>query len=279
MRHFHIFLFFVLFLSSPIFEVVTDAPTIALAAPQKKPAARKPAAKKPAAKKPTAAKKPAARKPAPKPQAARKPAAKKTTAAAHRPSAKGAAQKLKASGKHKPQQRTYRRPRVTMPKTFCVHNWVAPIQGRVSSAYGYREYFKRNHYGVDFSLRSGDTIRAVADGVVSIKSFEGKGYGNWYQIDHEGQVSTRYAHLKKMFVKYGEHVKAGQVIGIGGNTGRSTGPHLHFEIRVGGKPVDPATVFDLTVAGRYKPLAQSFTVTSVRDRDITAAPVRTVAGL
>ncbi|WP_406870568.1 M23 family metallopeptidase [Thioclava sp. 'Guangxiensis'] len=111
-------------------------------------------------------------------------------------------------------------------------------QFRYSSPYGYR--WGRLHAGVDMALPVGNHVLAPADGVVIASEVE-HGYGNVIKIQHEFGVSTVYGHLSKRRVKKGQKVSQGDWIGDTGNTGRSTGPHLHYEIRLGGKPVDPMT--------------------------------------
>lgn len=115
---------------------------------------------------------------------------------------------------------------------------------RITSPYGIRRY--RMHKGIDVKVAIGDTIRAAFSGVVSRVSYERRGYGHFIFIEHEGQVisTTVYAHLSKKLVKVGQEVLAGEVIGLGGNSGRSTGSHLHFETRIEGKAVNPIYFFD-----------------------------------
>jgi murein DD-endopeptidase MepM/ murein hydrolase activator NlpD len=96
----------------------------------------------------------------------------------------------------------------------------------------------RLHAGIDIPLGMGTGIRAADGGSVSIAGVMG-GYGNYICIQHGGALSTCYAHLSSIGVSVGQSVSQGQVIGASGNTGNSTGPHLHFETRVNGNPVDP----------------------------------------
>ena len=118
-----------------------------------------------------------------------------------------------------------------------------PIPGaRITSPYGSRTHpiflTPRLHTGIDYGASSGTSIRAAGDGKVIFASSYG-GYGNATVIDHGGSLATLYAHQSSMLVKVGERVTKGQVIGRVGSTGFSTGPHLHFEVRVSGTPVDP----------------------------------------
>jgi murein DD-endopeptidase MepM/ murein hydrolase activator NlpD len=118
-----------------------------------------------------------------------------------------------------------------------------PIPGaRITSPYGSRTHpiflTPRLHTGIDYGASSGTSIRAAGDGKVIFASSYG-GYGNATIIDHGGSLATLYAHQSSMLVKVGQRVTKGQVIGRVGSTGFSTGPHLHFEVRVSGTPVDP----------------------------------------
>ncbi len=111
-----------------------------------------------------------------------------------------------------------------------------PTKGRISSRYGSR--WGRMHYGLDLAVSTGTPVRAAADGRVTWSGSRGT-YGNLVIIDHGTSVETRYAHNSRLAVKSGDQVKRGQIIAYSGNTGRSTGPHVHFEIRHRGKAVDP----------------------------------------
>jgi murein DD-endopeptidase MepM/ murein hydrolase activator NlpD len=111
-----------------------------------------------------------------------------------------------------------------------------PISGPVTSGFGYR--WGRLHAGVDIAVPIGTPIRAAASGRVAIAGWVG-GYGNYTCIQHSGSLSTCYGHQNSIGVSVGSSVTQGQVIGASGNTGHSTGPHLHFETRINGNPVDP----------------------------------------
>jgi murein DD-endopeptidase MepM/ murein hydrolase activator NlpD len=119
-----------------------------------------------------------------------------------------------------------------------------PLMGDIdfSSSFGVRlDPFTRSpamHTGVDLRADSGDPVRATANGTVTIASWQG-GYGRMVEIDHGNGLSTRYGHLLSIAVTVGQKVAVGQVIGRVGSTGRSTGPHLHYETRHDGDPVDP----------------------------------------
>jgi murein DD-endopeptidase MepM/ murein hydrolase activator NlpD len=118
-----------------------------------------------------------------------------------------------------------------------------PVPGGVSSWYGYRIHpiygDRRLHTGLDMNAGCGEPIRAAAAGRVFLADWKG-GYGLTVMIDHGGGMSTMYAHQSSAAVGYGQQVGAGQVIGYIGSTGTSTACHLHFEVRIGGNPVDPA---------------------------------------
>ena len=114
----------------------------------------------------------------------------------------------------------------------------------VTSNFGYRASFGRQHKGMDIKVYIGDTIRAAFSGKVRIVRYEGGGYGKYIVIRHNNGLETIYGHLSKQLVSENEEVKAGDVIGLGGNTGRSTGSHLHFETRLCGVALNPALMFD-----------------------------------
>lgn len=120
--------------------------------------------------------------------------------------------------------------------------WPTPGYTRVSSGFGYRIHpilhVKKLHTGIDISAKSGVAIVAAGNGTVIFASYNG-GYGNFTMIDHGNGLVSCYAHQKSILVKKGQRVTAGTTIGYVGSTGLSTGPHLHFEARVNGTPVDP----------------------------------------
>lgn len=100
------------------------------------------------------------------------------------------------------------------------------------------------HKGIDVKVYIGDTIRAAFSGKVRIVRYEAKGYGNYVVIRHYNGLETIYGHMSKHLVEENQTVKAGEPIGLGGNTGRSTGSHLHFETRLCGVALNPALMFD-----------------------------------
>ena len=119
---------------------------------------------------------------------------------------------------------------------FC-----CPYKTKVYSKFGIRH--RRRHQGCDLPLSTGDPVRAAFDGKIRISNYT-KGYGNLVVIRHENGLETAYGHLSRRDVKVGDWVTAGDIIGLGGSTGRSTGPHLHFETRYQGYAFDPEWICD-----------------------------------
>jgi murein DD-endopeptidase MepM/ murein hydrolase activator NlpD len=117
--------------------------------------------------------------------------------------------------------------------------FIWPVEGTLTSGFGYR--WGRMHEGIDISVPEGTPIRAAADGTVILmqSEYESGGYGNYTCIDHGGGLSTCYAHQSSFATSVGAQVSQGDVIGLSGNTGHSTGPHLHFEVRINGAATDP----------------------------------------
>ena len=120
--------------------------------------------------------------------------------------------------------------------------FVMPHNGRVTSKFGPRRY--RFHYGIDLAIHVGDSIHSAFKGKVRLVDYDARGYGNYVVVRHDNGLETVYAHLSRVNVRQDQVVKAGQVIGFGGNTGRSTGPHLHFETRYVGNALNPASLID-----------------------------------
>ncbi|WP_223827450.1 M23 family metallopeptidase [Hymenobacter armeniacus] len=141
-----------------------------------------------------------------------------------------------------PRQRYAKMPLVTTP---------------ITSGFAFRGY--RWHYGMDLDLETGDSVKSVFDGVVRIQAWDGGGYGNYILVRHYNGLETVYGHLSKSLVTVGTFVKAGQLIGYGGSTGRSTGSHLHFEVRYQGNPINPVLMYDFP---GYKLRKDNFTITS-----------------
>lgn len=127
--------------------------------------------------------------------------------------------------------------------TDSLHSWACPKIGQVNSGFKFRRY--REHKGTDIQLNIGDPVYAAFDGKVRVVRQVGQagGYGNLIVLRHTNGLETYYAHLSKHLVQENDIVKAGEVIGLGGSTGRSTGPHLHFETRYMGKPFDAERIF------------------------------------
>lgn len=122
-------------------------------------------------------------------------------------------------------------------KEHCI-----PVPGHVTSAYGWR--WGRMHKGIDLKLYVGDTVRAAFTGKISTTAYQARGYGYYVKIRHINGLETVYGHLSRILVKPNQVVKAGDPIALGGNTGRSTGPHLHFETKLMGMTINPAEIFD-----------------------------------
>jgi len=116
-----------------------------------------------------------------------------------------------------------------------------PFKGNITSRFGYRRY--RFHYGTDIDLITGDPVRCAFDGMVRATLYD-RGYGNVVVVRHKNGLETVYAHLSKILVDSNTIIKSGDLIGYGGNTGRSTGSHLHFEIRYLGAAINPETIVD-----------------------------------
>lgn len=138
----------------------------------------------------------------------------------------------------------YRNAVVPQTKEINVSKFAMPCPGYMTSPYGYRRRFRRMHKGVDLKVQIGDTIRAAFDGKVRLTKFERRGYGYYVVIRHTNELETVYGHLSKFLVEPDQYVKAGDPIALGGNTGRSTGPHLHFETRFMGYAINPSAIFD-----------------------------------
>ena len=134
---------------------------------------------------------------------------------------------------------------VVIPDTFRIDmsGFCMPTTNtKITSKFGPRR--RRMHNGIDVKVYIGDTIRAAFDGKVRMVKYERRGYGKYVVIRHENGLETIYGHLSKQLVNEDQYVEAGEVIGLGGNTGRSTGSHLHFETRFLGQAINPALLFD-----------------------------------
>ena len=122
----------------------------------------------------------------------------------------------------------------------CDH--VFPVCGQLNSAFGPRH--QRMHYGIDIDLERGDPVVSAFEGVVRVSRFH-KQFGNVVVVRHSNGLETLYGHMSERSVQAGDHVEAGDTLGLGGSTGRSTGDHLHFETRYLGQPIDPQLLFDV----------------------------------
>ena len=141
--------------------------------------------------------------------------------------------------------------RDTGPAVGDAPRLILPVAGRPSSGYGMRadpiKHAEINHPGFDLAAPTGTPVSAAAGGTVTHAGPAGT-YGNLVTIRHDNGYETRYAHLSAVNINPGERVEAGQLIGKVGTTGYSTGPHLHFEVRHDGKPLDPAPLLPLNTA-------------------------------
>ena len=130
--------------------------------------------------------------------------------------------------------------------TICLplvdSGYVLPLYGEVSSEFGWRRY--RYHYGFDIRKKTGDSIYCLFDGYVRIAK-RNRTYGNLIVVRHLNGLETFYAHCSKLLVEQNQEVKAGQLIALAGSTGRSTGPHLHLEVRYRGVPFNPRHIFNM----------------------------------
>lgn len=134
-------------------------------------------------------------------------------------------------------------PRVVAVGTKEKPAYIMPVEDYVfSSPFGQR--WGRAHEGIDLAVPTGTVVAAAADGVV-IQSGENGGYGISIYVDHGNGIITRYGHLSQAYAQVGREVKQGETIGLSGNTGNSTGPHLHFEIRIGDVAVNPASYVEI----------------------------------
>ncbi len=152
--------------------------------------------------------------------------------------------------------------------------WKMPlVKNPVTSSFAYR--WNRWHYGTDLDLDRMDSVRSVFDGVVRIVKWDGGGYGNYILVRHYNGLETLYGHLTKSLVETGQFVKAGELIGWGGSTGRSTGPHLHFEVRYEGNPINPESMYDFP---KELLISTTYTITPETYKYLTQVGSRTYQG-
>lgn len=152
---------------------------------------------------------------------------------------------------------------VIMPESYAIDltGFCMPTPStRITSPYGPR--WRRMHKGIDLKVNIGDTIVAAFAGKVRIVKNERRGYGKYVVIRHENGLETIYGHLSAQLVEPNQQVKAGEIIGLGGNTGRSTGSHLHFETRFLGVAINPVLIFDFP---RQDVVADSYTFRKTKD--------------
>jgi murein DD-endopeptidase MepM/ murein hydrolase activator NlpD len=132
--------------------------------------------------------------------------------------------------------------KILLSDTTLKRRYVHPFNGFVTSPFGPRGYFW--HFGTDIKLQRGDTVRCAFDGIVRVIQNDRYGYGRAVVVRHFDGLETIYGHLSRTDLTPNTRIRAGEIIGLGGNTGRSTGSHLHFEIRYGGEPIDPGYIID-----------------------------------
>ncbi len=123
-----------------------------------------------------------------------------------------------------------------------VGNYCPPSRKHVTSNFGFRKW--RFHYGIDLKVHKGDTVKCAFDGVVRATRYDRRGYGYFTIVRHNNGLETIYGHMSRFIAHVGDTLKAGDAIGMGGSTGRSTGYHLHFEFRYLGNPINPNDIVD-----------------------------------
>ena len=144
-------------------------------------------------------------------------------------------QKIEEQAKQKAEEERIK----SMPEINGIKLAYMPVSGRISSRYGVSSRIRKStHTGLDIATAKGTPIKVVAGGTVTCANYKGA-YGNLVKVDHGNNLETWYAHTSKMYVKEGQKVEAGEVIAAVGSTGNSTGNHLHLEIRINGKHVNP----------------------------------------
>ena len=172
----------------------------------------------------------------------------------------------------------YAHRQTSLPDSFLIdlRGFAMPSPSTViTSNFGPR--WGRQHKGLDIKLNTGDTIYAAFTGKVRIVRYEAKGYGKYVVIRHNNGLETIYGHMSKQLVKENQDVRAGEPIGLGGSTGRSTGSHLHFETRLCGTALNPALMFDFLnqdVVGDY----YMFRKSTYNQESLVATRLRGVGG-
>lgn len=137
-----------------------------------------------------------------------------------------------------------------------ISGYYPPSVKYVTSDWGFRRW--KYHYGIDLKVHRGDTVRSAFDGTVRITRRD-RGYGYFVVVRHDNGLETLYGHLNKILVKESQVIKAGEAVGMGGNTGRSTGYHLHLEFRYLGNPINPHDIADFQT---FKPKSNVLAITS-----------------
>ncbi len=158
----------------------------------------------------------------------------------------------------------YMTPISKLPDSVRVNlsQYVPPVATYITSHFGMRKY--RFHYGTDLKLNVGDPVHAAFNGRVRITGYEAGGYGNYVVIRHENGLETVYGHLSKVMVHENQQLRAGEVLGLGGSTGRSTGPHLHFETRYLGNAINPEKLFDFAY---HMPINDIYVISKTKSFD------------
>jgi hypothetical protein len=132
--------------------------------------------------------------------------------------------------------------KIPLVDSTCSRFFTPPCYGRITSGFGPRDGYW--HFGTDIKVKVGDTVRCVFNGIVRVIQNDKRGYGKVIVIRHHNGIETLYGHLSKTSVQLNQTVCSGEVIGLGGNTGRSSGSHLHFETRYCGEPFNPCNIVD-----------------------------------
>jgi len=132
---------------------------------------------------------------------------------------------------------------------LILNNFTIPVTGHITSCFGFRHW--RWHYGTDLKLQVGDSVHCSFNGMVRIAR-RSRSFGNYVVIRHHNGLETIYGHLSKILVNINQPIKAGDVLGLGGNTGRSTGPHLHYEVRFLGNSLNPTDIINIPEGKLFK---------------------------
>jgi murein DD-endopeptidase MepM/ murein hydrolase activator NlpD len=131
--------------------------------------------------------------------------------------------------------------KITDTTVINLSGYIQPVIGHINSDFGWRKW--RWHYGTDIKLQTGDTVKCAFDGLVRVAK-RSRSFGYYVVVRHYNGLETVYGHLSKIKVNVNQPIKAGELLGLGGSTGHSTGPHLHFELRYLGNPINPNDIVD-----------------------------------